>query len=226
MHRRRGPRHNPCRPICTSSPISAACAAGSNGKGCTFTFSYYGDAFDNPFGGVKQGPGYDSRFAIIMDGDLDKLAGWSGAKFHASIHSIFGNAIQRRQSRQSDAGEQRGGAADGPAIQSLDRAGLDQQRQIAHRPVHGRSGIHRRPQRRSVRQQHLRLADAQHAGPAERRPELSGSRARRPPANRIQRPVHSAGRDFRRRSGRIRLQQSGDERQIWARFPRATIRLL
>ena len=40
---------------------------------------------------MKQGPGYDSRFAIITDGDLDKLAGWSGAKFHASIHSIFGN---------------------------------------------------------------------------------------------------------------------------------------
>jgi porin len=91
MHRRRGPRHNPCRPICTSSPISAACAAGSNGKGSPFTSSYYGDAFDNPFGGVKQEPGYDSRFAIITDGDLDKLAGWSGAKFHASIHSIFGN---------------------------------------------------------------------------------------------------------------------------------------
>ena len=72
------------------SPISAACAAGSNGRGCTFTFSYYGDAFDNPFGGVKQGPGYDGRFGIIMDGDLDKLAGWSGAKFHASIHNIFG----------------------------------------------------------------------------------------------------------------------------------------
>jgi porin len=48
-------------------------------QGLTFTFSYYGDAFDNPFGGVKQGPGYDSRFAIITDGDLDKLAGWSGA---------------------------------------------------------------------------------------------------------------------------------------------------
>ena len=25
-----------------------------------------------------------------MDGDLEKLAGWSGANFHASIHSIFG----------------------------------------------------------------------------------------------------------------------------------------
>jgi porin len=59
-------------------------------QGLTFTFSSYSDAFDNPAGGVKQGPGYDGRFSIIIDGDLDKLAGWSGAKFHASIHSIFG----------------------------------------------------------------------------------------------------------------------------------------
>jgi porin len=59
-------------------------------QGLSFIFSYYGDAFDNPAGGVKQGPGYDGRFAIIMDGDLEKLAGWSGARVHASIHSIFG----------------------------------------------------------------------------------------------------------------------------------------
>ena len=39
---------------------------------------------------MKQGAGYDGRFGIIMDGDLEKLAGWSGAKVHASIHSIFG----------------------------------------------------------------------------------------------------------------------------------------
>jgi porin len=59
-------------------------------QGLSFTFSYYGDAFDNPVGGVKQGPGYDGRFGIITEGDLEKLAGWSGAKFHASIHGIFG----------------------------------------------------------------------------------------------------------------------------------------
>ena len=59
-------------------------------QGLSFVFSYYGDAFDNPFGGVKQGPGYDGRFGIIMEGDLEKLTGWSGAKFHASIHGIFG----------------------------------------------------------------------------------------------------------------------------------------
>ena len=50
-------------------------------QGLSFVFSYYGDAFDNPVGGVKQGPGYAGRFGIIMDADLAKLAGWSGRHF-------------------------------------------------------------------------------------------------------------------------------------------------
>jgi porin len=58
--------------------------------GLRFTFTYYGDAFGNPLGGVTQGLGYDGRFGTIIDGDLEKLAGWSGASFHASIHQIQG----------------------------------------------------------------------------------------------------------------------------------------
>jgi porin len=56
--------------------------------GLKFTFTYYGDAFANPVGGVKQGLGYFGRFGTIIDGDLEKLVGWSGATFHASIHQI------------------------------------------------------------------------------------------------------------------------------------------
>ena len=58
--------------------------------GVRFTFTYYGDAFANAFGGVKQGAGYDGRFGTIVDGDLEKLVGWQGAAFHASIHEIHG----------------------------------------------------------------------------------------------------------------------------------------
>ena len=60
-------------------------------QGIQFTFIYYGDLFANPSGGVKQGPGYDGRFGTIIDADLEKLAGWSGAKFHASFHQIHGS---------------------------------------------------------------------------------------------------------------------------------------
>jgi porin len=59
-------------------------------QGLRFTFSYYGDAFANPIGGVTQGPGYDGRFGTIIDADLAKLIGWKGATFHASVHDIFG----------------------------------------------------------------------------------------------------------------------------------------
>jgi porin len=59
--------------------------------GVKFSFNYYGDAFWNPVGGIKQGQGYDGRFAAIVDADLDKLVGWSGATFHASMHQIHGN---------------------------------------------------------------------------------------------------------------------------------------
>lgn len=60
-------------------------------EGIRLTFTYYGDLFANPSGGVKQGPGYDGRFGTIVDADLEKLAGWSGAKFHASLHQIHGS---------------------------------------------------------------------------------------------------------------------------------------
>lgn len=59
-------------------------------QGLKFTFTYYGDGFANPAGGVKEGFGYDGRFGTIVDADLDKLWGWSGATFHASIHQIHG----------------------------------------------------------------------------------------------------------------------------------------
>lgn len=59
-------------------------------EGLKFTFTYFGDAFANPIGGVQQGLGYDGRFGTIIDADLGKLVGWSGVTFHASIHQIHG----------------------------------------------------------------------------------------------------------------------------------------
>lgn len=61
--------------------------------GVRLTFTYYGDLFGNPSGGVKQGPGYDGRFGAILDADLGKLVGWSDAKFHASLHQIHGSEL-------------------------------------------------------------------------------------------------------------------------------------
>ncbi|HMA71517.1 MAG TPA: hypothetical protein VKP67_08530 [Xanthobacteraceae bacterium] len=37
--------------------------------GLQLTFTYYGDAFGNPSGGVIQGLGYDGRFGTIVDAE-------------------------------------------------------------------------------------------------------------------------------------------------------------
>ena len=59
--------------------------------GVQLTFTYYGDVLANASGGVKQGAGYDGRLGAIVDADLGKLLGWSGAKLHASFHQVHGS---------------------------------------------------------------------------------------------------------------------------------------
>jgi porin len=61
--------------------------------GLKFTFRYFGDALGNPWGGVQQGLAYSGRLSVIVDADLEKLAGWSGATFHASMHQIHGPGL-------------------------------------------------------------------------------------------------------------------------------------
>ena len=58
--------------------------------GLQFTFNYFGDAFTNPRGGVNQGQGYAGRFSTVVDADLEKLIGWTGALFHVSFQQIHG----------------------------------------------------------------------------------------------------------------------------------------
>ncbi len=61
--------------------------------GVDITFSYYGELLSNPVGGVRQGLIYEGRLGTLIDADLDKLVGWSGATFHASIHQINGEGL-------------------------------------------------------------------------------------------------------------------------------------
>src|SRR5258708_18404733 len=59
-------------------------------RGLQLTVSYYGEALGNAAGGAGQGVIYEGRLGLIVDADLDKLIGWSGASFHASAHVIHG----------------------------------------------------------------------------------------------------------------------------------------
>ncbi|BDV40249.1 carbohydrate porin [Methylocystis bryophila] len=61
--------------------------------GARFQFTYYGDSFANPSGGVRQGFGYDGRASAIFDADLSKIAGWPGGRFRASAYQIHGSSF-------------------------------------------------------------------------------------------------------------------------------------
>jgi porin len=61
--------------------------------GVKLTFTYYGDALGNPTGGVYQGMGYSGRFTTIVDADLEKIMGWTGATFHVSGQQIHGPGL-------------------------------------------------------------------------------------------------------------------------------------
>ena len=67
--------------------------------GLQFKFTYYGDGLANTRGGVSQGLGYAGRFGTIIDADLEKLVGWSGGTFHASIQQIHGSQFSTTRLR-------------------------------------------------------------------------------------------------------------------------------
>ena len=51
--------------------------------GVAYSVTYTGEVFGNPAGGVRRGTVCDGLLEASLDFDLDKLAGWRGANFHA-----------------------------------------------------------------------------------------------------------------------------------------------
>lgn len=63
--------------------------------GIQFSLTYIGETFANPTGGISRGGTYTGRLDIGTTIDLDKLAGWSGATFHANMYQIHGDGLSR-----------------------------------------------------------------------------------------------------------------------------------
>jgi len=63
--------------------------------GVTFAGTYIGESLGNVSGGIRTGAIYTGRLDLGTDIDLEKLAGWSGAKFHANMFQIHGNGLSR-----------------------------------------------------------------------------------------------------------------------------------
>jgi porin len=64
-------------------------------KGLSFSATYIIDNIGNVSGGMRQGAIHLGRFDLGVDADLEKLAGWTGAKLHTNMYAIYGQGLSR-----------------------------------------------------------------------------------------------------------------------------------
>jgi porin len=64
-------------------------------RGVKYQLNYLGDLLRNQSGGVRPGTAYSSRLELVVDADLEKAVGWSGAAFHANAYQINGSGPSR-----------------------------------------------------------------------------------------------------------------------------------
>lgn len=62
-------------------------------KGVTVFSNWIVDALGNTSGGLRQGAAMDGQFELELTFDLDKLAGWKGASFVASLYWLQGSNL-------------------------------------------------------------------------------------------------------------------------------------
>ena len=64
-------------------------------QGITFSATYTGEVFSNVQGGIKRGSTYDGEFQPQIDVDLEKLLGWQGGRFRASMIQGHGPSLSQ-----------------------------------------------------------------------------------------------------------------------------------
>ena len=64
-------------------------------KGLNFGAIWIGDNIGNATGGTARGAIHFGRFDFSVDGDLEKLVGWTGAKFYANTFTLYGRGLSR-----------------------------------------------------------------------------------------------------------------------------------
>src|SRR5579864_4675874 len=65
------------------------------GMGVQLGVNYIGDVLGNPSGGVRTGAIYEGRLEMLVNLDLDKVVGWSGATFHVNAYQIHGRGLSQ-----------------------------------------------------------------------------------------------------------------------------------
>lgn len=64
-------------------------------RGLSFAFTYQSDPFNNFSGGLRTGATYMGRLQATADFNPEKLTGWEGAQFHASMYQIHGVGLSQ-----------------------------------------------------------------------------------------------------------------------------------
>ncbi|MBF9232200.1 carbohydrate porin [Microvirga alba] len=90
-------------PPAPPSPPSIASSLGGRGDtrsaleraGITYSFTYIGEGLGAVTGGLRKGTIYEGNLQGVLDADLDKLLGWSGASLHATFYQIHGRGLSR-----------------------------------------------------------------------------------------------------------------------------------
>src|SRR5215510_2431792 len=63
--------------------------------GIEFSATYIGEGLANVSGGIRAGQIYTGRLDLGTTIDLEKVAGWTGATFHANMFQIHGDGLSR-----------------------------------------------------------------------------------------------------------------------------------
>lgn len=64
-------------------------------RGLALGETYVGDNIANMTGGISKGAIHFGRLDLTVDADLEKLFGWSGAKFHGNTFWLYGRGLSR-----------------------------------------------------------------------------------------------------------------------------------
>lgn len=64
-------------------------------RGLTYELNYVFDVIGNTSGGMRRGTVYSGRGEIAVEGNLEKLVGWQGARFRINAFQIHGGALTR-----------------------------------------------------------------------------------------------------------------------------------
>lgn len=62
-------------------------------RGFNLQLNYTGEVFGNPTGGVRQSGIYENLLELAIDGDLQRIAGLTGASFHVNSYQVSGSGL-------------------------------------------------------------------------------------------------------------------------------------